>query len=131
MYSDSNKLIKKFEKMILDDSSLFLDTDEVEEIILYYFNEGDVLMAEKAVEIGNNLYPKSININILHSEILILKGEISESYNLIDDLLIINENSQDLLFQKCKILTKLKKYKESISILKNIPKSDQLRFFIL
>ena len=54
MYSDSSNLIKKFEKMISDDSSIFLDTDEVEEIILYYFNEGDIKMAEKAVELGNN-----------------------------------------------------------------------------
>ena len=106
MYSDNSNLIKKFEKMISDDSSIFLDTDEVEEIILYYFNEGDIMMAEKAVELGNSLYPNSININILSSEILILKGEISQSYDLIDDLLSINENSQDLLFQKCKILTK-------------------------
>ena len=113
MYSDSSNLIKKFEKMISDDSSIFLDTDEVEEIILYYFNEGDIMMAEKAVELGNNLYPNSININILYSEILILKGEITQAYDLIDDLLRINENSQDLLFQKCKILTKLKKYKEA------------------
>ena len=131
MYSDSSNLIKKFEKMISDDSSIFLDTDEVEEIILYYFNEGDIMMAEKAVALGNNLYPNSININILYSEILILKGEITESYYLIDDMLSINKNSQDLLFQKCKILTKLKKYKESISILKDIPKSDQLSFFVL
>ena len=131
MYSDNSNLIKKFEKMISDDSSIFLDTDEVEEIILYYFNEGDIMMAEKAVSLGNNLYPNSININILYSEILILKGEITESYDLIDDMLSINENSQDLLFQKCKILTKLKKYKESISILKDIPKSDQLSFFVL
>ena len=55
MYSDSSNLIKKFEKMISDDSSIFLDTDEVEEIILYYFNEGDIMMAEKAVELGNCL----------------------------------------------------------------------------
>ena len=46
MYSDSSNLIK-FEKMISDDSSIFLDTDEVEEIILYYFNEGDIIMAKK------------------------------------------------------------------------------------
>ena len=104
MFSDSSNLIKKFEKMISDDSSIFLDNDEIEEIILYYFNEGDIMMAEKAVELGNNLYPNSININILYSEILILKGEITQSYDLIDDLLSINENSQDLLFQKCKIL---------------------------
>ena len=48
MYSDNSNLIKKFEKMISDDSSIFLDTDEVEEIILYYFNEGDIMNGRKS-----------------------------------------------------------------------------------
>ena len=131
MQSESNDLIDRFEKMIQSDSSIFLDNDEIEEIILFYFNDGDIRMAEKAIELGNSLYPKSININILHSEVLLLKGNLNESYNLIEDLLDFNKNSQDLIFQKAKILNKMKKYLDSISILKKIRFSDQLNFFIL
>ena len=126
-----NDPIKKFERMIENDSSIFLDIDELEEIILHYFNEADIKMAEKAIYLGNNLYPNSININILHSEILILKGEINQSYKLIETLLDFNQKNQDLLFQKSKILNKLKKYNESVTVLKNIPHSDQLSFFVL
>ena len=128
---DNNDPVKKFEDMIESDSSIFLDIDEIEEIILYYFNEAEIKKAEKAIELGENLYPKSININILHSEILILKGKIKDSFNLVENLLEINENSQDLLFQKSKILNKMKKYSESITILELIPFSDQLSFFVL
>tara|TARA_B100001559_G_scaffold186183_1_gene155845 strand:- start:252 stop:1250 length:999 start_codon:yes stop_codon:yes gene_type:complete len=131
MQSDNNDLVEKFEKMIHSDSSIFLDTDEIEEIILYYFNDGDISMAQKAIDLGNSLYPKSINISILHSEILLLKGNLNESYELIENLLEFNHNSQDLVFQKAKILNKMKKYMDSISILKNITYSDQLNFFIL
>lgn len=131
MQSESNDLIDRFEKMIQSDSSIFLDNDEIEEIILFYFNDGDIMMAERAIELGNSLYPKSININILHSEVLLLKGNLNESYNLIEDLLDFNKNSQDLIFQKAKILNKMKKYLDSISILKKIRFSDQLNFFIL
>ena len=131
MQSDYNDLVEKFEKMIHSDSSIFLDNDEIEEIILYYFNDGDISMAQKAIDLGNSLYPKSININILQSEILLLKGNLNESYELIENLLEFNQNSQDLVFQKAKILNKMKKYMDSISILKNINYSDQLNFFIL
>jgi len=131
MQQESNELVERFEKMIESDTSIFLDTDEIEEIILYYFNDGDISMAERAIELGNNLYPKSININILHSEILLLKGDVNKSYELIENLLDFSENSQDLIFQKAKILNKMKKYMESISILKKIPFSDQLNFFVL
>ena len=118
MQQESNELVERFEKMIESNTSIFLDTDEIEEIILYYFNDGDIPMAERAIELGNNLYPKSININILHSEILLLKGDVNKSFELIENLLDFNENSQDLIFQKPKILNKMKEYKESISILK-------------
>ena len=131
MQSENNDLVEKFEKMIQSDSSIFLDTDEIEEIILYYFNDGDIGMAERAIELGNSLYPKSININILHSEILLIRGKVNGSLNLIENLLELNENSHDLIFQKAKILNKMQKYKESVSILKNIPHSDQLNYFIL
>ena len=63
MQQESNELVERFEKMIESDASIFLDTDEIEEIILYYFNDGDISMAERAIDLGNNLYPKSININ--------------------------------------------------------------------
>ena len=63
MYSDNSNLIKKFEKMISDDSSIFLDTDEVEEMFSILMKD---IMTEKAVELGNNLYPNSVNINILY-----------------------------------------------------------------
>ena len=96
-----NDPIKKFERMIENDSSIFLDIDELEEIILHYFNEADIKMAEKAIYLGNNLYPNSININILHSEILILKGEINQSYKLIETLL--NFNQKNLLLSNIHI----------------------------
>ena len=32
------KSIEKFEKMILDDNPVYLDLNELEEIIIYYFN---------------------------------------------------------------------------------------------
>ena len=131
MQSDNNDLVEKFEKMIHSDSSIFLDTDEIEEIILYYFNDGDISMAQKAINLGNSLYPKSINISILHSEILLLKGNLNESYELIENLIEFHQNNQDLIFQKAKILNKMKKYMDSIFILKNIPYSEQLNFFIL
>ena len=108
MNDENNNLIDKFEKMISDDSSIFLDADEVEEIILYYFNDGDIMMAEKAIELGDNLYPNSININILRSEILILKGKTVQSYNLIENLLniIANESYGDW----SNVVIKLKAY---------------------
>ena len=129
-----NKLIElldKFENMLFSNSSIFLDYDELEEIILYYFNDGEIYKAKKAIQLAHNLYPKSINIFILESEILIQAGKIHEAHLLIDNIFTENKESKDLLFQKAKILNKLKKYKKSNKFLKQITESKELNFFIL
>ena len=55
--------------MIQDDNTVYLDLNEIEEIIIYYFHEANYEMAEKAIDLANQIFPKSINISILSSEI--------------------------------------------------------------
>ena len=57
--------------MISDNKSIFLDFDDVEDIILYYLNEDNFEYAKKAIDFGINLYPTNLNIIILKSELLL------------------------------------------------------------
>ena len=115
--SGTLKILEKFELMIQENKSFYLDLNELEEIIIYYFHEANYDMAEKAIDIANEIFPKSINISILSSEILLQKSKESEAYNLINDCLDLNSENYDLIFQKAKILNKLKKYKDSNNLL--------------
>ena len=115
--SGTLKILEKFEQMIQENKSFYLDLNELEEIIIYYFHEANYDMAEKAIDIANEIFPKSINISILSSEILLQKSKESEAYNLINDCLDLNSENYDLIFQKAKILNKLKKYRDSNNLL--------------
>ena len=79
--SGTLKILEKFEQMIQENKSFYLDLNELEEIIIYYFHEANYDMAEKAIDIANEIFPKSINISILSSEILLQKSKESEAYN--------------------------------------------------
>ncbi len=114
--------LKKFENMINDNKSIYLDLNEIEEIVIYYFHEANFNMAEKAIEFANQIFPSSINISILESEILMQKSKGSEAYNLIDKCLDINSENFDLMFQKAKILNKLRKYTDSNAVLEKLNK---------
>ena len=46
--------ILKFENMISDNKSIFLDFDDVEDIILYYLNEDNFEYAKKAIDFISN-----------------------------------------------------------------------------
>ena len=65
--SGTLKILEKFEQMIQENKSFYLDLNELEEIIIYYFHEANYDMAEKAIDIANEIFPKSINISILSS----------------------------------------------------------------
>lgn len=122
--------INKFETMINDDESFFLDLDEVEDIILYYLNEDNFDYAEKAICYGIDLYPESLNIIILKSEFLLTINKINEAEKLVNKFINSHKNNSDLIFQKAKILTSNKKYKQSIKILINLSYDSQLEFFV-
>ena len=123
---DALKNLEKFEKMIQEDSLVYLDLNDIEEIIIYYFHEANYDMAGKAINLANQIFPKSINISILSSEILLQQSKESEAYDLINDCLDLNSENCDLIFQKAKILNKLKKYNDSNNVLSKIKETSFL-----
>ena len=100
----------KFESIIRTNESFFFDVDDFEDIILYYFNDANYSLAEKALFYALKLYPNNININILNSELLIINNQILKADIIIDEFLIKYDNNPDLLFQKAKILNIKKEY---------------------
>ena len=68
--------------MIQDDNTVYLDLNELEEIIIYYFHDANYELAEKAIGLANQIFPKSINISILSSEILLQKAKNLKLMNL-------------------------------------------------
>ncbi|MBD41433.1 MAG: hypothetical protein CMC66_03435 [Flavobacteriaceae bacterium] len=123
---DALKNLEKFEKMIQEDCPVYLDLNDIEEIIIYYFHEANYDMAGKAINLANQIFPKSINISILSSEILLQQSKESEAYDLINDCLDLNSENCDLIFQKAKILNKLKKYNDSNNVLSKIKETSFL-----
>ncbi len=127
---DTLKNLEKFEKMIQEDCPVYFDLSDIEEIIIYYFHEANYNMAEKAIDLANQIFPKSINISILSSEILLQQSKETEAYNLINDCLDLNSENCDLIFQKAKILNKLKKYNDSNNILSKLSKIKETIFLV-
>ena len=63
--TDRLEIFKKFERMISENKSIYLDLDEIEEIIIHYFHEANYEMAENAIALANQIFPNSISISCL------------------------------------------------------------------
>ena len=72
-----NQSILKFESMLKTNSFLFFDSNEFEEIIVYYLEIGNASLAKKAVSLALKQYPRlDYYFHFLHIEILLLNNEI-------------------------------------------------------
>ena len=118
-FSDS---IIKFESMINSNKFLFFDSEEFESIIIYYLESGNSSMANKAIKMAIEQYPKNTSILLLKVEALIFENNIEEAEKIIDSLYDTDRNNSEIIIQKSRILSKRKKHSKSINLLKKISK---------
>jgi tetratricopeptide (TPR) repeat protein len=79
-------------------------------------------MANKAIKMAIEQYPKNTSILLLKVEALIFENNIEEAEKIIDSLYEIDRNNSEIIIQKSRILSKRKKHSKSINLLKKISK---------
>lgn len=115
-FSDNknNLALSKFEKMLKSNKIFFFDSEEFEDIIYHYLNNGKINLAKKAIALGLSQHPISSRLQILKVEVLILENKDKEAEKL---LLFLEKNDpeyDEIYIQKAAILSKNNKHKEAI-----------------
>ena len=116
--NDINFSVSKFEKMVKENKVLFFDSVEFENIISHYLDSGKIAYAKKALSLSLSQHPTNTNLRLFQVEIFIQENKIEKALDLIDSILIIETNNFEAKILKSSILSKQKKYFESISLLK-------------
>ena len=57
--------IAKFESMLKTDDVYFFDAEDFQDIIHHYLNNGKIALAKKAIKIGLQQHPGSIELKII------------------------------------------------------------------
>ena len=123
-----NQSIFKFESMLKTNSFLFFDSNEFEEIIVYYLEIGNASLAKKAVSLALKQYPKSTILSLLHIEILLLNNDLIEAEKIAENIYEIDPYNPDIIIQKAKILSKKKNHLKAIELLEKINENSDLYF---
>lgn len=92
-----NELVKKFEEMIENNDELYFDTEELEDIIIYYLEMGDITFAETATKYGLKLHPNSLEIKIKKFEVLLELENYTYAKELMMELKESSMESTDYL----------------------------------
>jgi tetratricopeptide (TPR) repeat protein len=115
---EENLPLSKFESMLKTNSVYFFDSIEFEEIIHYYLEMGKNPLAKKAIKLGLEQHPNSINLKLLHAEVLVFEGDLEKASILLSALKAIEPNNEEVYVQQANILSKKNKHQQAINLLK-------------
>jgi len=104
--------------MMDNHDEFYFDTEELEDIIVYYLELGDFNYADVAVNYGLKLHPNSLDIKIKKLEILLEWEDYNTSKALIDELKGSSMENTDFLVCYAKYYSNLGNPKKSIEICK-------------
>ncbi len=122
------EVIQRYEEMLKTDSVYFFDSDEYVFISQYYLDNGQFSKAENALNMGLEQYPDNIPLQIVHSEILILKDKNEQALQILESARLIEPENPELLYQLASVFSKTGNHQEAIHILKSIPGSDDISY---
>ncbi len=104
--------------MMENNDEFYFDTEELEDIIVYYLELGDFNYADIAVTYGLKLHPNSLDIKIKKLEVLLEWEEYNTAKELIDELKASSMENTDFLVCYAKYYSNLGNPRKSIEICK-------------
>ena len=113
----NNMSLTKFESMLKTNNVLFFDSNEFENIIHHYLENGKVSLAKKAIKLGLQQHPTSTNLRLFKIEILVIANKFEDANELLDELYILEPNNDEIYIQKANVLSKQDKHQEAINAL--------------
>jgi tetratricopeptide (TPR) repeat protein len=108
----------KFESMLKTNAIYFFDLVEFEEIIIHYLDAGKHALAKKAVKLGLQQHPASVDLKLLQVEIYVFEDELDKAEMLLKIIERLEPNNDEVFIQKATINSKKGNHKEAIELLK-------------
>lgn len=116
---DGNMSLSKYEAMLRSNRVLFFDSNEFENIIQHYLDNGQVNKAKKALKMGLQQHPNNIPLRLLYVEVLIFEGKNKQAVTLLDEIELIAPKNEEVYIQRASLKSKDGLHQEAIALLYN------------
>lgn len=115
---NNNLALTKFESMLKTNNVYFFDSTEFEDIIQYYLDSGRQSLACKAIKLGLDQHPTSINLKLLLAELYVYEDKFEEAERILNEIQAIEPNNEEVFIQRATILSKQDMHVDAIEALK-------------
>ena len=109
--------ILKFESMLKTNDVYFFDAVEFETIIEHYLNIAKHALAKKAVQLGLEQHPSSVQLKLMKIEILIFENELKKAVSMLKAIEAVEPHNDEVFIQKALIFSKKKQHTKAIQVL--------------
>lgn len=109
--------ITKFESMLKTDDVYFFDSEDFEDIIHHYLNNGKISLAKKGIKIGLQQHPASIELKLLQVEVMVFENNLLAAEKLLDELQLLDANNQEVYIQRANICSKKDNHEGAVGLL--------------
>lgn len=92
--------------MLKTNNIYFFDLDEFEEIIIHYLDVGKHSLAKKAVKLGIQQHPQSVDLKLLQVEIYVFDNEHDKAILLLNKIEKIDPHNEEIFIQRATIQSK-------------------------
>ncbi|PHQ30368.1 MAG: hypothetical protein COA80_13830 [Leeuwenhoekiella sp.] len=116
-HEEDNFPLTRFESMLKTNHVLFFDSDEFENIVNHYLENGKIALAKKAVKLGLDQHPSSSNLKLFKIEILIFENKLDEADRLLAELYELEPQNEEVFIQKANIYSKRDDHQKAIELL--------------
>src|SRR5690606_28636559 len=112
-----NLSLSRFEAMLKTNKVLFFDSEEFENIILHYFDNGKINLAKKALKLGLEQHPKSVGLKLVQIEIFIYENKLDIAEKMLNELYEIEPENEEIYIQKANIQSKKGNHSKAVELL--------------
>lgn len=109
--------LTRFESMLKTNNILFFDSEEFEDIVNHYLENGKIALAKKAVKLGLDQHPTSSNLKLFGIEILIFENKLMEADKQLNELYLLEPNNEEVYIQKANIYSKKDDHHKAVELL--------------
>lgn len=114
---ENNFSLTRFESMLKTNDVLFFDSEEFEDIIHHYLENGKIALAKKAVKLGLAQHPTSTNLKLFRVEILVFEDKLDLADGLLNELQDLESSNEEIFIQKANIFSKRDEHQKAIKML--------------
>ncbi len=114
---ENNFSLTRFESMLKTNDVLFFDSNEFENIINYYLENGKIALAKKAIKLGLAQHPSSTNLKLFKVEILVFEDKLDLADGLLSELQDLESSNEEIYIQKAQIFSKRDEHLKAIHML--------------